>query len=508
MTKFIRYTALFLSLVLLLPLVSGFSVRAAEDESARQAAEISSDVAITNQVGFYKVDTLFDGDVFTPFGAGQNANLTLEYSSGIGSVYIIFDIEHGAYTVTNNDTGESRTWGDTGILHEFLDLEGAFGAAPKSVTIQFNENQVMINEMRIFSPGQVPSDVQRWDMPQENSVDLMLFSTHGDDEQLFFAGMLPYYAKELDYEVLVVYMTAHRNLTKQRAHEMLNGLWAVGVTNYPVFGPFIDFFTKDITAAYTMFALNGFPEEDITAYVVENIRRYKPKVAIGHDPMGEYQHGQHMVYSDVLQKAVQSTMDPAYFPELAEKYGVWDVPKTYLHLYTENPIVMDWDQPLESFGGMTAYEVTKNIGFPCHESQTEELSWYMRGADTAVQVANYSPCEFGLFRTTVGADVAKNDFFENVTTYAQDRQKAEEEAARLEAERLAEEERIRAEEEAARLEAEQKAREEQERLEAERVAQEAAERKQKLLFVGIAAAGVLVLTIAVVAIVVAIKKRA
>lgn len=504
MARFIRWTALILSLVILLPVVPVFSVQAAEN-GGRQAADISRDVSVTNQKGFYKTDTLFDGDSLSPFDAGQDASLTLEHSGGLGSVYIVFDIEHGAYTVTNNDTGESCTWGDTGILHEILDLEGVFGTAPQSVTIQFNENKVMINEMRIFSPGQVPEDVQRWELPRENGVDMMLFSTHGDDEQLFFAGMLPYYAGELNYEVLVVYMTAHRNLTKQRAHEMLNGLWAVGVTTYPVFGPFIDFFTQDKTAAYSMFALNGFPEEDIIGYVVENLRRYKPKVAVGHDPMGEYRHGQHMVYSEVLQKAVQSTMDPAYYPELAEKYGVWDVPKTYLHLYAENPIVMDWDQPLERFDGMTAYEVTKHIGFPCHQSQTEELSWYMRGADTAVQVANYSPCEFGLFRSTVGEDVQKNDFFENVLTYGQERLKAEEEAARLEAERLAEEERHQAEE-AARLAAERQAREEQERLEAQRIARENAARKQKLLIGGIAAA-VLVAAIAAVTIVIVKKRR-
>ena len=126
---------------------------------------------------------------------------------------------------------------------------------------------------------------------------------------------------------------------------------------------------------------------------------------------------------------------------------------------------MDWDQPLESFDGMTAYEVTKELGFPCHVSQVSGFLWYMAGADTAAEVAQYSPCEYGLYRSTVGPDVKKNDFFENVPTHAQDKilaeeaiRQAEEEARRAEEEaRLAEEARIREEaEEQARKEAQEK----------------------------------------------------
>ena len=133
-------------------------------------------------------------------------------------------------------------------------------------------------------------------------------------------------------------------------------------------------------------------------------------------------------------------MDPEQFPESARQYGVWDIPKTYLHLYGENPIVMNWDIPLESFGGMTAYEVTRDLGFPCHVSQQIYYSDFFRGMERAADITVNSPCEFGLFRSTVGEDTGKKDFFENVTTHAED--------AWLEAERLAREE---AEREAQRL---------------------------------------------------------
>ena len=507
MTKWIRWSAVLLCVILL---VSGIPCPLARAEEMPLAEDISGIDLVTGHNGFYKARELFDGKTVTAVYAGRNASLTLEHAEGIGSLYLIFDIEYGPYTVTNNDTGETGTWGERNLLHEFVDLEGAFGTAPKSVTVTFGEEELYINELYAFTPGQVPDFVQRWEQPRENATDLILFSTHGDDEQLFFAGVLPYYAKEMGYEVLVVYLTNHRNLTRERAHEMLNGLWAVGVTTYPVWGNFPDFHIKSITGAYSIFANQGHTEEDLTRYVVENIRRFKPKVAVGHDPLGEYSHGQHMVYSDVLQKAVQRTMDPAYFPESAEAYGVWDVPKTYLHLYTENQIWMDWDQPLESFDGMTAFEVTKNIGFPCHASQFVDFAWYMSYVDTAAEVPNYGPCEYGLFRSTVGEDVAKNDFFENVLTYEQDARKAqEEEQARQEAERLAQEEAQRQQEEEAlrQQEEEQRKREEADRIAAEEAAKQQEAFRKKMTLVVCIAGGALVLLVLILVVVLFRKRR-
>ena len=305
----------------------------------------------------------------------------------------------------------------------------------------------------MFTQGQVPQWVQQWQSPVENGADLVLFSTHADDEQLFFAGVLPYYAGERGDRVQVVYMTNHRNLPKEgylRGHEALDGLWAVGVRNYPVFGEFADYFCKGKQGAIEVYRYMGVEPEEILGYVVEQLRRFKPLVAVGHDLNGEYGHGAHMLYADLLTQAVELATNPESYPESAQNYGTWDTPKVYLHLYEENQITMDWDRPLEHFGGMTAFEVTKNKGFPCHVSQAQDFAWYMSGIDRAADIQKYSPCLYGLYRTTVGPDQEQNDFFENLTTYAQ-----QEEQARLEQERLEEEKRL-----------------EQQRLEQERLARE------------------------------------
>lgn len=426
---------------------------------AAEAENVSDADLVTAHSGFASVNRLFDTYTITPAAFENGASISLSCRSGIGSLYLIFDLEYGSFTVTDPDSAEEREFGRNRFLHEYCDLEAAFGYAPVSVEITFPNGAGALNELSVFTPGDVPDSVQIWETPKDGETDIVLFSTHGDDEQLFFAGLLPYYAAERGYQVQVVYLTDHRNLTNVRAHEMLNGLWAVGIRTYPVFGSYPDLLTKSADQTRLLFQSHGVSEEEVLGFVVEQLRRFHPMVAVGHDLQGEYGHGQHMLYAELLTQAVRISNDPAQYPESAEQYGVWDVPKTYLHLYPENEIYLNWDQPLTSFGGMTAFQVTQQLGFPCHESQYWDFAWYLSFAESAADIPSYSPCEYGLYRSTVGPDVNRNDFMENLKSHAQRiaeeeaaRQAAEEEArrqeeARLEAERLAEEERQRQEQE-------------------------------------------------------------
>ena len=471
-----------------------------------EARNIFGNSILKAHTGFRDVDELIDGNTVAPMAFGAGCSMTLQHSEGIGSMYLMFNKEYGPFSVTDLDTGEVRTFGENYFIHEFADLQEAFGYAPTKVKLDFLNGAGQLNEFYVFTPGKVPDFVQKWEKPKDGETDIVLFSTHGDDEQLFFAGLLPYYAKERGYQVQVVYLTNHRNVTYRRAHEMLNGLWAVGVTTYPVFGTYYDLMSSSREESLRFFRAQGVTEEELLGFVVENLRRFRPMVAVGHDLNGEYGHGQHMVYADLLTKAIEITADPTQYPESAEAYGTWDVPKTYLHLYPENEIYMDWDQPLESFGGMTAFEVTKNLGFSCHKSQYWDFAWYLSYKNSAAEITQYSPCEYGLYRSTVGPDVLKNDMFENVKTHVQ--QKAEEEAARLAAEEEAkrrEEERLAAEAEAKRQEEERlkkeaedrAAEEERLRLQQEAACQEQLRRRQLMTW-GIAGVVTLLLLLGVI----------
>ncbi len=458
----LRLMAALLCLCALIGLAPGVSAQ------EQTAVDITAQTTLTG-TGYDSFRFLTDGNIDSYRRSGGNVTLTLENEAGIGGLYFMFDLEYGAYTIVDNTTGTTVTAGEYGMLHEYVELP----QAATSVTVKFENGKVRLSEIRVFSPGNAPEDVQVWDKPLDGGADILLFSAHGDDDQLFFAGLLPLYAGAKDARVQVVYMTDHRNLTNVRTHEMLNGLWAVGVKAYPVFGDFNDFRIDDLERTYREYASQGVSKEELLGFVVEQLRRFKPLVAVSHDINGEYGHGMHMAYTDCLIKALDVSNDPEAYPELAEKYGVWDVPKTYLHLYEENPIELDYDQPLDVFGGMTAFEVSQKLGYPCHKSQ--QYTWFTgwingkhKEINKATQIATYSPCKFGLYRSTVGADVAKNDLLENVTTYAEQERLEQE---RLEQERL-EQERLEQE----RLEQE---RLEQERLEQERLEQERLEQEQQ-----------------------------
>lgn len=506
-----RFGALALCLFLIIGLCP--VPNAAEDAGRDITAQTALEVA-----GYDSKAFLTDGDIGTYRTSGKNAAITLTNAAGLGGVYLLFDLNYSAYTLVNNDTGATATVGEESFLHQYLNLEKIFGTAPKSVTLQFGDQKVRISEIYALSVGTPPEFVQVWDAPLEGKADLVLFATHGDDDQLFFAGLLPKYSAVC--AVQVVYMTDHRSgpgEAWERMHEMLNGLWAVGVRAYPVFGKFEDFRIDDKQATYEEFAAYGHSRQELQGFVVEQIRRFKPQVAVGHDLAGEYGHGMHMVYAELLTLALEMTNDAEQFPESAEKYGLWDVPKTYLHLYEENPVQIDYDMPMEEFDGMTPFQVTQKLGYPCHKSQqwtwfTDWINGYSNEITKAIQIQEYNPCQFGLYRTTVGADVQKDDFLENIVTYAEQERLEQErleqerlEQERLEQERLEQERLEQERQEAARLEAE---RLEKERLEQERAQQE---KRQALMAKIVPAAilgGVLVVALLAVLVYMGVQKRA
>lgn len=515
-TIFQRLVAFFLCVGCLFMLLPPFSVEASDP----QAQDISNSTTISGS-GYANFSFLFDKNIKTYYTSAENAVVTLENPSGIGSLYLLFDLEFGSYTVTDNTTGQSITAGTHGILHEYIDLASAFSCAPTSLTLTFSGGNVRLSEIYVFSSGEVPDFVQRWNAPLDSGADILLLSTHGDDDQLFFAGLLPLYAGELDCRVQVVYMTDHRNLTKVRTHEMLNGLWAVGVDAYPVFGTFADFRIDSLQGTYQKYASMGVTEEQIVSFVTQQLRRFKPQVVVGHDINGEYGHGMHMVYTDALIKALDISADATAFPETAERYGTWDVPKTYLHLYSENSIILDYDTPLDSFGGLTAFQVTQKYGFPCHESQQwtwfrDWINGYANEITEAKQIGTYNPCFFGLYRSTVGEDVNKNDFLENIIPYAEQERLEQErleqerlEQERLEQERLEQErlEQERLEQERLEQERLEQERLEQERLEQERLKKEQEEKEKRQQLIGAVSILAVLLAALVTVLVILLRKR-
>lgn len=468
-----KFSILFLCLLLAV----GMAVCVSAEE--QQAVDITDETKLSG-TGYADFSFLKNKNVHDYQKSFGNAAIVLENPEGIASLYLLLDFEYGEYIVRDNETGKELVAGRYGFLHEFLDLEAAFETAPTSVTLEFSNGGAYLSEIYVFSSGITPDFVQKWEPPLDGKADILMLPTHGDDDHLFFAGLLPYYAGELDCNVQVAYLSNHRSYTTVRTHEILNGLWVTGVENYPVFGFPMDFIVYDLQDCYNIYESKyDISRAELLGFAVEIIRRFQPQVVVAHDVKGEYGHGMHLVYTDITRKAVEISADPQQYPELAQKYGVWDVPKTYLHLWPENPVEINYDIPLESFDGMTAFQVSQKLGFPCHVSQqiypmfVEWINGPNGEVTKATQLKDYNPCKFGLYRSTVGEDVQKNDFLENIVTYG--------EQARIEQERIESE--IREKERLERVENELKQHhqdrlEEQARLEQERLAQEQAEQER------------------------------
>lgn len=441
------------ALILFLFLCALLTISAGAQEADYTGAEFEAE-------GFSNSGRLWDGRRDTWSAAREGGRVTVSRTDGIAGLYIEFDRLPQPWTLAG-----SLICGQNGFLHEYVDVSALPGEPPVSLTLDFPAGTV-IADIYAFSPGELPDWVQVWAPPLEES-DLMLVSSHSDDEQLFFAGILPYYAVERELKVQVVYFVQHFEANGQadhkRPHEQLDGLWTVGIRNYPVISDFPDLYsqsknrTEALSQALKVYNRAGAEYEDFVFYLVSCIRRCRPLVVVSHDLDGEYGHGTHVLCADALIQAVSDAADSAQFPGSG---APWAAEKLYLHLYGENPVTLDLDTPLDSLGGKSPFQVTQD-GFACHKSQ--HWTWFYkwiygtkdRPVTRAADIRSYSPCLYGLYHTAVGQDEAGNDLFEHVESYAVRR-------ARLEAEEQA----ARAAEEEARRRAEEQAKAEQEEAEA------------------------------------------
>ncbi len=380
---------------------------------------------------FRSTDAMLDGKRTSYAVADGQSLLTLTKTGDAVHLYIEFDLVPDSWTLTDPATGKSFVAGKNGFLHEYINIPQVLGDRADSFELRFPSG-TSIADIYLYSEGELPSHLQTWSEPLEE-VDIMLISSHSDDEQLFFAGVLPYYAIERQLKVQVVYIVQHFSVGDERnhirSHEQLDGLWTVGIRSYPVMTDFPDVYSEStdretaFKQAEKAFGNYGVTYEDFCSYLTECIRRFKPLVVVSHDLDGEYGHGTHVLCASALTEAIGFAADSEKYPDSYEKYGSWQVEKTYLHLYEENKITMDWDIPYDSMGGKTPFQMTQE-GFGCHKSQ--HWCWFNdwiygknNNITKATQITYCSPCEYGLYDSRVGADVVGGDFMENVIPRSQ-----------------------------------------------------------------------------------------
>ncbi len=338
-------------------------------------------------------------DTSVKFYAGNTITVTCD--TPMRGLYVKWNGPVNPWTLSYNE--KEVTCGENGFVHEYVD----FGEDVTECVITIYDD-ISISDIFAYSAGELPSDVQVWEKPCDNA-DILAFAAHADDEILFLGGVLATYG---DNSVQVAYMCDFWNKEPVREHEKIDGLWEIGIRNYPVCGGFSDIKSLSLERAKEIYSY-----DEVTAFVTEQIRRFKPLVCVTQDLDGEYGHGAHMLLAHAVCDAVDSSADASFCEESAAAYGTYDVPKTYLHLYSQNAIKMNLRTPIERLNGRTALEAAQDA-YLKHESQQV---WDFIVSDDY----EHSCAEFGLYRSLVGADTG-NDMLENITTY--------EEQARMELE--------------------------------------------------------------------------
>lgn len=324
-------------------------------------------------------------------------SLVLESQTPFCSLYAVWDAAPGPYTLAWE--GGQLECGQNGFLHEYIPL-------PEAVTgleVRFREERTQQPCDFVFlTEGSAPEGVQVWQAPL-TQADILVFPTHADDDVLFFGPLMAYYTIEKGLKIQTAFMV-HHDEYPLRGHERLNAMWTMGLRNYPILGD-----APDLEAYNLEMAINFYEDHDIERWQVEQIRRCKPLVVLGHDLEGEYGNAGHMVNAHYLVQAVEAASDPEKYPELAQQYGTWDVPKLYLHLYPEKEISFEVNTPLENDPlGRTPFEVaTEAMAY--HISQTQLGGFWVRQGDSR----EYDCRFFGLYRTLVGYDTTA-DIMENI----------------------------------------------------------------------------------------------
>lgn len=335
-------------------------------------------------------------DYYKANAVNPEQKLAITSEAPFGALYLKWFTYPGPVTLVWE--GGSMDCGAEGYLNDYICL-------PEEITavefIFMGTEDAEVSEISLYTRGTAPEGIQDWQEPCD-TADILVFPTHSDDDVLFFGGVISHYAIEKGLTVQTAFMTDHV-YAPIRNNERLDGLWELGVHCYPVVGTAMDYSAKSIAEAHV-----AHRNDDILGWQVEQIRRFRPLVILGHDLKGEYGHAQHILNAQYLVQAVELAADPEQYPESARKYGTWATPKLYLHLYEENPLLFDVNTPLEKDpAGRTPMAIAE-AAYRYHGSQ--------KSCTFAVTQNPGSPLacnRFGLYRTLVGYDTGA-DMMEHI----------------------------------------------------------------------------------------------
>ena len=383
------FAALLAALMLLIPALSAADSNSNNDCTIEIRAD-DADLKRLSDNTFSTTVTMHEGDGFT---------VQWKKEKPIAALYWEWlTIPTRALVECVNAAGEVVSTREYGNVIRFLTVF----LEPEIFEVRMTvlEGEGKMAELFAYTEKQIPPKAITWEEPLDKA-DILLVEAHGYDDILIFTPVLPTYT-DRGYAVSVADLGCD---TIGRQRKSAPGSYLNGLRHFKTFFEFEDLHVHSYKSMYRNW-IEQDPRDPVELLTAE-IRRVRPEVVITHSTEDiDYIDGMQKLTAEITRDAVIAAADPQRFPDSAAQYGTWQVKKLYFHLYPENRISVGIDTPLASFDGKTARELAVEGMILWNKEE--------RGLILAVKNGKYCQTEYGLVFSTVGEDVQKDDFLENI----------------------------------------------------------------------------------------------
>ena len=377
-----RLIALVLILILLIPA----AVQADQDTPA--TGVLPCTYSAPSEVQSY-IEHLYDGKPDTTVTLYRGESLTITFPEGTRADYLYFDfyeipqsyelvfLDADGNTLKRNPTGEIR-----GVQQLIpVDYDDAASAVLKAT-----DKTMVLSEWFACTSAFVPpfSDTN------EHADVLIVMNKPGDELELF-GGLLAQLAGEHGLSVQVVYMT---KVDGFHMHQCIDVLRGMGVTRLPVFRNGRANTIRSDSAVYSAFGAHL----ELLRQFTKLIRSLQPKLILTPNRSRDQESYTDSVIAELVITSAEYAADGKHYPD-SEPFA----PSKVYSLCEDDGTTVSMEDPLYGFDGATAAEIADAL----HELYLEERIM-MRKLPTTVH--------FMLEQSTVGADEARNDLLEHLST--------------------------------------------------------------------------------------------
>ncbi len=342
-SKFFRSAAAFLLLICLLLPVFG----AARAEGGEEAADLTGACAFVLPERSMAFDArLTDGRYNSRISFKKEEAIEIALADGAEGLYVAwYEYPESARIETLDKAGavlESKA-ANADLLNEYFALPQGCAAVRIAGDKAFS-----VCELRVFDAAAPPENLCVM-AAQQTQPKAMLIAAHTSDEAYDFGSLLPFFCGG---DAAIVFLSSESRQAQQQAIE---NLYALGSRTQPVFGNFQ--YYRTVLEVKRMYGL--IDKADLSNWLIQLLRRYRPDTLITHSALGEGGDGMHLLAATHVPLAAAQAADESKEYVSERLYGVWQVRAVYQHLESGGCPLYDTGAPISAFGGMSALELAQ-----------------------------------------------------------------------------------------------------------------------------------------------------